>query len=73
MLDPPRSGAGGEVIASLVGLGPAQLIYVACDPVAFARDAGSLAEAGYELEHLQALDLFPHTHHVEAVARFVRV
>lgn len=72
VLDPPRSGAGGEVIASLVGLGPAQIVYVACDPVALARDAGLLAEAGYELEQLRAFDLFPHTHHVEAVARFVR-
>jgi tRNA/tmRNA/rRNA uracil-C5-methylase (TrmA/RlmC/RlmD family) len=73
VLDPPRSGAGGEVIRDLVRLGPAQLVYVACDPVAFARDAGTLAAAGYELDALRAFDLFPHTHHVEAVARFVRV
>lgn len=72
VLDPPRAGAGGEVIRDLVRLGPAQIVYVACDPVAFARDAGTLAAAGYELETLRAFDLFPHTHHVEAVARFVR-
>ncbi len=72
VLDPPRAGAGGEVIRDLVKLGPAQLIYVACDPVAFARDAGTLAASGYELDALRAFDLFPHTHHVEAVARFIR-
>ena len=69
VLDPPRAGAGGEVIRDLVRLGPTQIVYVACDPVAFARDAGTLAAAGYELEALRAFDLFPHTHHVEAVGQ----
>lgn len=71
VLDPPRSGAGGDVIRDLVRLEPAQIVYVACDPVALARDAGTLAEAGYALDALRAFDLFPHTHHLEAVARFV--
>jgi len=48
------------------------LIYVACDPVAFARDAGVLDGLGYELVRLRAFDLFPSTHHVEAVGAFVR-
>ena len=72
VLDPPRSGAGRDVVASLGELAPAQIVYVACDPVALARDAHLLAAHGYELAHLEAHDLFPHTHHVEAVARFVR-
>jgi tRNA/tmRNA/rRNA uracil-C5-methylase (TrmA/RlmC/RlmD family) len=69
VLDPPRSGAGREVVDRLARLGPAQLVYVACDPVAFARDVGYLRERGYDLEELRAYDLFPNTHHVEAVAR----
>ena len=73
VLDPPRSGAGREVVDSLAELRPAQLVYVACDPVALARDAGLLHEHGYELTSLRAFDLFPNTHHVEAVARFVPV
>ena len=73
ILDPPRAGAGKDVIESLGALQPAQLIYVACDPIAFARDAGYLRERGYELAELRAFDLFPNTHHVEAVTRFVRV
>jgi tRNA/tmRNA/rRNA uracil-C5-methylase (TrmA/RlmC/RlmD family) len=73
VLDPPRSGAGKEVIDPLARLAPTQIVYVACDPVALARDAALLAERGYELTDLRAFDLFPHTHHVECVARFVRI
>jgi tRNA/tmRNA/rRNA uracil-C5-methylase (TrmA/RlmC/RlmD family) len=47
-------------------------VYVACDPVAFARDVGILAGHGYRLSGLRAFDLFPLTHHVEAVALLVR-
>ncbi len=72
VLDPPRSGAGGQVCESLLRLQPAQLIYVACDPVAFARDAKTLTEGGYTLTGMRAFDLFPHTHHVEIVASLVR-
>ena len=72
VLDPPRAGAGGETIASLVELAPRQVVYVACDPVAFARDARLLVDAGYDLGPIEAFDLFPHTSHVECVARFTR-
>jgi tRNA/tmRNA/rRNA uracil-C5-methylase (TrmA/RlmC/RlmD family) len=72
ILDPPRSGAKSEVIGSLAELGVSQIVYVACDPVALGRDAGLLAEAGYEMVFLEAWDLFPHTHHMESVATFVR-
>jgi tRNA/tmRNA/rRNA uracil-C5-methylase (TrmA/RlmC/RlmD family) len=72
ILDPPRAGAGKDVVNSLAELSPAQLVYVACDPVALSRDVALFAERGYQLEELRAFDLFPNTHHVEAVARFVR-
>ncbi|MGO1735410.1 MAG: class I SAM-dependent RNA methyltransferase [Leucobacter sp.] len=72
VLDPPRSGAGGEVISQLADLSPASLVYVACDPVALARDTKSLREAGYVLVDLRAFDIFPHTHHFESLAVFVR-
>ena len=70
ILDPPRSGAGAAVLEALVAVRPAQMIYVACDPVALARDAGTLGRLGYRLTALEALDLFPSTHHLEAVAAF---
>ncbi|AZZ50492.1 class I SAM-dependent RNA methyltransferase [Rathayibacter rathayi] len=72
VLDPPRSGAGRAVTEALAELRPAQLVYVACDPVALARDVGALTAEGYDLAALDGFDLFPHTSHVEAVARLVR-
>lgn len=73
VLDPPRSGAGREVVVQIAALQPAQVVYVACDPVALARDVATFADLGYRLEALRAFDLFPHTHHLEAVARLVPI
>ncbi|WP_144763620.1 class I SAM-dependent RNA methyltransferase [Curtobacterium sp. 9128] len=73
VLDPPRAGAGREVVVQIAALQPAQVVYVACDPVALARDVATFADLGYRLEALRAFDLFPHTHHLEAVARLVPV
>jgi tRNA/tmRNA/rRNA uracil-C5-methylase (TrmA/RlmC/RlmD family) len=70
VLDPPRAGAGSAVIDALVRNRPAQVVYVACDPVAFARDAALLARGGYALTRLRSLDLFPNTHHFEAIGTF---
>ncbi|WP_378147515.1 class I SAM-dependent RNA methyltransferase [Cnuibacter sp. UC19_7] len=72
VLDPPRSGAGKAVVGSLTRLGVAQVVYVACDPVAFARDVALFGEAGYTLDRARAFDLFPHTHHLETVGTFTR-
>jgi len=73
VLDPPRSGAGRAVVDRLAELRPRQLVYVACDPVALARDVGLLRERGYGLDEVVAFDLFPNTHHVEAVARLTAI
>jgi tRNA/tmRNA/rRNA uracil-C5-methylase (TrmA/RlmC/RlmD family) len=72
VLDPPRSGAGRQVVDALASLEPSQIVYVACDPVALARDVALFAERGYGLRTLRAFDLFPNTHHVEAVATLTR-
>jgi tRNA/tmRNA/rRNA uracil-C5-methylase (TrmA/RlmC/RlmD family) len=72
VLDPPRAGAGAKVIDLLTKLAPKHIVYVACDPVALARDLKGLVAGGYELAELRAFDLFPHTHHVEAIASLVR-
>ena len=72
VLDPPRSGAGREVIEGLVTIAPAAIVYVACDVAALARDARTLTEHGYRLTDTRPLDLFPMTHHVEVVATFAR-
>jgi len=72
VLDPPRAGAGADVVDKLAILSPAQVVYVACDPVALARDVALFAGHGYRLSSLRAFDLFPNTHHVEAVALLTR-
>ena len=71
VLDPPREGAGREVIAELSRIAPRAIVYVACDPAALARDTGYLRDGGFELEEIRAFDLFPMTHHIECIAKFV--
>ena len=72
LLDPPRTGAGSEVIRLIAQAAPDRVIYLACDPVALGRDAGLLTKAGFKMDGLRALDGFPMTHHVECVAFFTR-
>jgi 23S rRNA (uracil1939-C5)-methyltransferase len=72
VLDPPRAGTGAQVIGEIAQLSPRRIVYVSCDPATLARDAGHLVEAGYRLEEVQPVDLFPQTYHVESVALFVR-
>lgn len=68
VLDPPRSGAGRAVMASVARLRPRAVVYVACDPAALARDVATARELGLELVRLRVLDAFPMTHHVECLA-----
>lgn len=72
VLDPPREGAGKEVVLAMVALKPRAIVYVACDPAALARDTTYLSDAGYEIAKIRAFDLFPMTHHIETVALFRR-
>lgn len=73
VLDPPRTGAGAPVLARLVGLAPARIVSVSCDPATFARDARVLVDAGYDLVAVTGVDQFTHTGHVELVGTFTRV
>lgn len=70
--DPPRAGLGRDAVAKVVATGAARLVLVSCDAAAFGRDAGLLAEAGYERRTTVLVDLFPHTPRVELVSRFDR-
>lgn len=71
IVDPPRTGLGEHVVAEIAGLRPGVVASVSCDPASFARDARMLTQAGYDLEWVQPIDLFPQTPHIETVARFV--
>ena len=72
VLDPPRAGAGKQVIDRIAQLATRVIVYVACEPSALARDTAFLAESGWVLESLVGLDAFPMTAHVECIGRFVR-
>ena len=72
VLDPPRSGAGREVVELLAGAGVPRVIHIGCEAAAFARDIGLYRAAGYSVEQLRVFDSFPLTHHVECVALLTR-
>jgi tRNA/tmRNA/rRNA uracil-C5-methylase (TrmA/RlmC/RlmD family) len=72
LLDPPRAGTEKETMTNLIALGAPQISYVACEPSVLARDLKRFNEAGYKLDSVTAVDLFPQTHHVETVARLSR-
>jgi len=71
ILDPPRSGAGKNVVEQIVKLQPRVITYVSCDPASLARDCSYFEERGYRMDSLRAFDLFPMTQHMECVARFI--
>jgi tRNA/tmRNA/rRNA uracil-C5-methylase (TrmA/RlmC/RlmD family) len=72
VLDPPRSGAGREIVTAIASRRPRAVAYVSCDPAAFARDVATFAGLGYRLTTLRAFDAFPMTHHVECVGLLER-
>lgn len=70
VLDPPRAGCR-ELIAPLLALRPPRIAMVSCDPATCARDVGALVAGGYGVESATAWDMFPQTHHVEALVWMV--
>ena len=71
--DPPRAGFHPKALHALSTLGARRVVYVSCNPTTLARDLGELVRGGYRLEWVQPVDMFPHTPHIEAVARLERV
>lgn len=69
--DPPRAGMDASVLRQIIRSGADRIVYVSCNPATQARDIALLAE-NYDLKMLQAVDMFPHTQHVESVALLVR-
>jgi 23S rRNA (uracil1939-C5)-methyltransferase len=69
LLDPPRAGLGKAVVQRLIDLRPPAVTIVACDPATLARDLAALLGAGYRIEKMTLVDLFPQTYHLETVVR----
>lgn len=70
LLDPARAGAAG-VMDHIVKLAPQKVVYVSCNPTTLARDSQILIAAGYRMERVRMLDMFPHTGYLESMALFV--
>jgi 23S rRNA (uracil1939-C5)-methyltransferase len=72
LVDPPRDGAV-ELVKALGDGRPRRIVYVSCNPATLARDAAVLVHAkGFELGAAGVINMFPHTAHVESIARFDR-
>ena len=72
VIDPPRSGLGERVARKLVNLGAPRVVYVSCDPATLARDLVVFLAAGYRMEQVHLVDLFPQTYHLETVVHLER-
>jgi 23S rRNA (uracil1939-C5)-methyltransferase len=72
LLDPPRAGAGAEVMKRVSDRAPDSIIYVSCDPHTMVRDLACLNPKDYEIDSIEGLDLFPQTYHFETLVRLRR-
>lgn len=73
VVDPPRKGCDEKVLDTIVSMKPDRVVYVSCNPSTLARDLAYLDERGYKCLEVQPVDMFPHTMHVEAVAKLRRL
>ena len=64
--DPPRAGMHAKVVDQILKIAPRRIVYVSCNPATQARDVELLGRS-YQLLKIQAVDMFPHTHHVENI------
>ena len=70
VLDPPRKGCDAALLAALAVCRPKRVVYISCYPTTLIRDLGILEQQGYRCVEIQPVDMFPHTMHVESVAKF---
>ena len=68
IIDPPRAGMHKDVVKGVLEMAPERIVYVSCNPATMARDMGLMTE-NYRVLEVQPVDMFPHTFHIESVAR----
>jgi 23S rRNA (uracil1939-C5)-methyltransferase len=71
IIDPPRAGMHQDVLSRVLEIGAERIVYVSCNPASLARDLGQMQER-YHVTQIQPVDMFPHTYHVESVAKLSR-
>jgi 23S rRNA (uracil-5-)-methyltransferase RumA len=71
ILDPPRSGMHDKALQDVLSVAPKTIVYVSCNFKNFAREL-VLLQKTYRVESMRAIDLFPHTPHVELVTKLVK-
>jgi 23S rRNA (uracil1939-C5)-methyltransferase len=72
VVDPPRAGLSQKVVRRVIEASPSRIVYVSCNPTTLAPNAAQLVQAGYKLERVRPVDMFPQTPHIECVAELVR-
>jgi 23S rRNA (uracil1939-C5)-methyltransferase len=72
IIDPPRAGMHKDVVKQVLQMGVERIVYVSCNPATMARDIGLMQDL-YRLVEVQPVDMFPHTYHIEAVAKLAMV
>ena len=72
VVDPPRAGLSQKVVSRIIEVSPKRIVYVSCNPTTLAPNAAQLQGAGWRLESVQPVDMFPQTHHIECVALLQR-
>jgi 23S rRNA (uracil1939-C5)-methyltransferase len=72
IIDPPRAGIHPDVVKQVLALSAERIVYVSCNPPTLARDLNLLKEV-YRVQEVQPVDLFPHTYHIESVARLEKI
>jgi 23S rRNA (uracil1939-C5)-methyltransferase len=71
IIDPPRAGMHQDVLSRVLEIGAERIVYVSCNPATLARDLG-LMQKQYHISEIQPVDMFPHTYHVESVAKLIK-
>ncbi|MCP4403042.1 MAG: 23S rRNA (uracil(1939)-C(5))-methyltransferase RlmD [bacterium] len=72
VLDPPRKGCSEELLERISAMNAKRIVYISCNPTTVARDLAFLAQKGFKTAEVQPVDMFPHTLHIECVARIER-
>ncbi|WP_334110215.1 23S rRNA (uracil(1939)-C(5))-methyltransferase RlmD [Anoxybacillus sp.] len=72
VVDPPRKGCDESLLQTMITMKPKRIVYVSCNPATLARDLRILEDGGYKTIEVQPVDMFPHTMHVECVAKLER-